>query len=194
MRLQDKVAIVTGAGAGFGEGIARRFAAEGAKVVVNDLNAQDGQRVTNAIAEAGGEAMFSGADVASGDQVGGMIAEAVGAYLQIVELILEHDGHFVGIPLTEIARQLGPRVRRPERDVEVMIPRQTLFDHMAKRVANDAAQGSLNHTIVSHSVVTHPESLIPSQQCGKAPVGLAGGTRRRWGVLLLGAPSPTRKG
>ncbi len=37
MRLDDKVAIVTGAGSGFGEGIARRFAAAGAHVVVNDL-------------------------------------------------------------------------------------------------------------------------------------------------------------
>jgi 3-oxoacyl-[acyl-carrier protein] reductase len=37
MRLQGKIAIVTGAGSGFGEGIARRFAAEGARVVVNDI-------------------------------------------------------------------------------------------------------------------------------------------------------------
>lgn len=38
MRLKDKVAIVTGAASGFGAGIARRFAEEGAKVIVNDLN------------------------------------------------------------------------------------------------------------------------------------------------------------
>ena len=39
MRLQDKIAIVTGAGSGFGAGIARKFAAEGARVVVADLKA-----------------------------------------------------------------------------------------------------------------------------------------------------------
>jgi len=38
MRLKDKVAIVTGAGSGFGEGIARTFAAEGAKVLVADID------------------------------------------------------------------------------------------------------------------------------------------------------------
>ena len=45
MRLQNKIAIVTGAGSGFGEGIARRFAAEGARVVVNDIDAANGERV-----------------------------------------------------------------------------------------------------------------------------------------------------
>ncbi|MBR7559553.1 SDR family NAD(P)-dependent oxidoreductase, partial [Mycobacterium tuberculosis] len=39
MRLAGKIAIVTGAGSGFGEGIANTFAREGARVVVNDLNA-----------------------------------------------------------------------------------------------------------------------------------------------------------
>jgi 3-oxoacyl-[acyl-carrier protein] reductase len=49
MRLRDKIAIVTGAGSGFGEGIAQRFAQEGAKVVVADINADAGKRVAAAV-------------------------------------------------------------------------------------------------------------------------------------------------
>ena len=49
MRLPDKIAIVTGAGSGFGEGIARRFAQEGAKVLVADINVEGGKRVAQAI-------------------------------------------------------------------------------------------------------------------------------------------------
>jgi len=63
MRLKDKVAIVTGAGSGFGEGIARRFAQEGARVIVNDINRQGGERVTREIRAAGGAAQFLEADV-----------------------------------------------------------------------------------------------------------------------------------
>ena len=58
MRLKGKTAIVTGAGSGFGAGIARRFAEEGAHVVVNDINADAGKRVA---AEVKGD--FVAADV-----------------------------------------------------------------------------------------------------------------------------------
>jgi 3-oxoacyl-[acyl-carrier protein] reductase len=60
MRLEGKVAIVTGAGSGFGAGIARRFAQEGAAVVVNDIDERGGERVAR---ELGGAAAFVRADV-----------------------------------------------------------------------------------------------------------------------------------
>ena len=43
MRLDGKVAIVTGGGSGFGEGIAKRFAEEGCKIIVNDINDRVGK-------------------------------------------------------------------------------------------------------------------------------------------------------
>ena len=65
MRLEQKVAIVTGGGSGFGEGIATRFAQEGCRVIVNDINVEGGERVAQAIKDSGGEAVFCKANVAS---------------------------------------------------------------------------------------------------------------------------------
>jgi len=63
MRLKGKVAIVTGGGQGFGEGIVRRFAEEGCQVLVNDINAAGGARVVAEVTTAGGKAAFVQADV-----------------------------------------------------------------------------------------------------------------------------------
>ncbi|MEO6565023.1 MAG: SDR family oxidoreductase [Casimicrobiaceae bacterium] len=63
MRLAGRTAVVTGAGSGFGRGIAQRFAAEGAQVVVNDLNAENGETTVAAIVDAGGKARFCAGDV-----------------------------------------------------------------------------------------------------------------------------------
>jgi 3-oxoacyl-[acyl-carrier protein] reductase len=78
MRLKNKVAIVTGAGSGFGAGIARRFAEEGAAVIVNDINAQAGERVA---AEIG--ARFVQADVTRSEDWA-KLARAAAGNLDIV--------------------------------------------------------------------------------------------------------------
>ena len=69
MRVKDKSIIVTGSGGGIGEGIARRLAAQGASVIVNDINAELGEKVVAAIVKAGGTASFFAADVTTSSQV-----------------------------------------------------------------------------------------------------------------------------
>jgi 3-oxoacyl-[acyl-carrier protein] reductase len=82
MRLQGKVAIVTGGGSGFGEGIAKRFAEEGCKIVVNDINAEGGERVADEISRAHGQgsAAFARADVAKDADVKAMIETCLSRY------------------------------------------------------------------------------------------------------------------
>lgn len=67
MRLEGKVAIITGGAHGMGAVEARLFAKEGAKVVIGDITEPEGRRVESEIAEAGGDAMFIRMDVTSED-------------------------------------------------------------------------------------------------------------------------------
>lgn len=80
MRLANKVAIVTGGGSGFGEGIARRFAAEGAAVAIGDLNPAAAERVAADIRQSGGRAAAVAADVSDAAQMKGLVAAAVAAF------------------------------------------------------------------------------------------------------------------
>lgn len=79
-RLDDKVAIVTGAGAGMGKAAAILFAKEGAKVVAADWVAEWGEEVVKTIKDAGGEAVFVKTDVSKTEDIVRMIRTAVETY------------------------------------------------------------------------------------------------------------------
>ena len=88
-RLENKVAIVTGAASGFGEGIARRFAEEGAKVVVADLNVKGAERVAADIGEA---AVAVRIDVSQRAEVDNMVQTAMDAFGR-VDVMVNNAGY-----------------------------------------------------------------------------------------------------
>ena len=80
MRFKDKVAIVTGAAQGIGETYAKSLAAEGAAVVVADLNDDQGRRVASEITRSEGQAIFVQTDVSSEESCSGMSSAAIEAF------------------------------------------------------------------------------------------------------------------
>lgn len=84
MRFQDKVAIVTGAGQGIGESYARALAAEGARVVVAELNEAQGERVAKEIGDA---ALFVKVDVADPESTEAMAAAVMAEFGRVDHLV-----------------------------------------------------------------------------------------------------------
>ena len=80
MRLENKVAIVTGGGSGIGRATALAFAAEGARVVVADVMVDGGEETAKMIRDVHGQALFVKADVSNAEQVKAMVDKAIEAF------------------------------------------------------------------------------------------------------------------
>ncbi|OOY26118.1 3-oxoacyl-ACP reductase [Thioclava sediminum] len=105
MRLEGKSAIVTGAGSGFGAGIARRFAAEGARVLVADLNAEAAQAIAD---EIGGVACT--VDVSRDADVAALAQAARAAFGQIDILVNNAGTTHLPKPMEEVTEEEFDRV------------------------------------------------------------------------------------
>ena len=107
MRLKDKSAIVTGAGSGFGKGIAMRFAKEGARVGVVDINAEAAREVASQI---GNSAFAMEADVSIDRDVSRMVQEALNRWGQLNILVNNAGTTHRNQPMTEVTEEEYERI------------------------------------------------------------------------------------
>ncbi|MFN2221078.1 MAG: SDR family oxidoreductase [Chloroflexota bacterium] len=115
MRLQDRVALVTGGAAGIGKATAIRFAEEGARVVICDVNTEDGQ----ALADSNEAIQFFQVNIADRQAVQAWVDQVVASYGRIDILVnnagVLRDGLLVKVKEGELVRQM------PEADFDLVI-------------------------------------------------------------------------
>lgn len=108
MRLQDKVAIVTGGGQGLGEAFAHRLAREGAKIAVVDLNLDSATAVAEEIRRNSGNAIAVRTDVSSVNQINAMTAEVMETF-GTVDILINNAGILDVVPLDETTEEVWDR-------------------------------------------------------------------------------------
>jgi len=107
MKLEGKVALITGAGAGIGQAIALRFAKEGAKVMIADCNRSpyaSGEATVKMLKEEGGEASFVFADVSKAADAENMVKATIETYEKI-DILVNNAGIWMCKPMTEVSEE-----------------------------------------------------------------------------------------
>src|SRR4030095_13992352 len=104
MRLANKVALVTGAGAGIGRATVMLFAQEGARVVAQDVNADTAQETVQLIKQAGGEAVSMGGDVTSSAEAETIVKKAMDTYGRL-DVLFNNAGIWRGGTILDISEE-----------------------------------------------------------------------------------------
>jgi NAD(P)-dependent dehydrogenase (short-subunit alcohol dehydrogenase family) len=136
MRLKDKAAIVTGAGRGIGEGIALRFAEEGAELIVNDVNEADANRTVEAIKSKGGQAVAVVGSVASRPVAQKMVDTAVKEF-GTVDILVNNAGIIRDALLHKMTDEQWDQV------IEVNLKGVFLCTQCAARVMREKGYGKI---------------------------------------------------
>ncbi|HZG17846.1 MAG TPA: glucose 1-dehydrogenase [Candidatus Bathyarchaeia archaeon] len=131
MRLQGKVALITGAGSGIGKSTALLFAQEGAQVIVNDRQEEAGKETVQEIAESGGEALFLQADVTDAAQVERMVQQAL-EQCRKIDVLFNNAGISGVGALHETSEELWDKVVNVNIK-GVFLPSKSVLPHMMER-------------------------------------------------------------
>jgi NAD(P)-dependent dehydrogenase (short-subunit alcohol dehydrogenase family) len=111
MLLEGKAAIVTGAGSGIGNGIARRFAQEGCKVALVDINQEAAERAAGDIAQSGGRAVAIACDITVERNVRAAVEKAMAAFGTVDIMVNNAGGAGVSYPIEELPEEVWDRTQ-----------------------------------------------------------------------------------
>jgi 3-oxoacyl-[acyl-carrier protein] reductase len=168
-RLEGKVAVITGAGSGIGRASAERFAAEGARVVVVDINSEPSRETAEAIGRAGGEAIAVPTDVSDPEAVQAMADAAVERFGR-VDVLMSNAGILDDFePAAETSdevwnRILGVNLNGMFFTARALIPQ--MLEHGGGAIVNVASTAGLNggnggaaYTTSKHGVIGFTRQL-----------------------------------
>jgi NAD(P)-dependent dehydrogenase (short-subunit alcohol dehydrogenase family) len=136
MRLENKIAIVTGAGRGIGEGIALRFAEEGARLIINDVNEADANRTVETVQNKGGQAVAVIGSVALRQVAQKMVDEAIRVF-GTVDILVNNAGIIRDAMLHKMTDEQWDQV------IEVNLKSVFLCTQCAARVMREKGYGKI---------------------------------------------------
>jgi len=159
MQLKDKIAIVTGGGLGIGRAIVKRFAQEGAKVVIAEINSESGKRTCDEVEAAGGTALLIPTDVSQRKAVEELIDKTVKQFNTIDILVNNAGIKGADGPFLEVTQ---------ERWDSVIATNQTsvfMCSQLAARVMAKAGKGNIIHMASVNSFI--PQTLSTAYSAAK---------------------------
>ena len=159
-RLADRTAIVTGASSGIGRAIARRFAAEGARVVIADVTetpVEGGEPTQRLIAEVGGEAVFKATDVSRWDQIDALVSETVSRFGRL-DVLVNNAAIYSSTPLTETSEEDWDRVMTVNLKGAFLCAKRAVRQMLTQEVVNEA-RGRIVNVSSQHGMVCAPRDI-----------------------------------
>ena len=184
MRLQDQVAIVTGAASGIGKEIARKFAAEGAKVVIADLNGHAAEATAAELGGAG-RALGVGMDVTDEAQVEAGVAKAAEAFGRI-DILVSNAGIQIVAPVHEFEFAKWKQLLAVHLDGAFLTTRAALRQMYApgrRRQHRLHRLGAFEGGVGAEGALRHREA-----RAGGPGEGRRQGGRGAWGARQRGLP------